>query len=138
MPLSLRRSLLVVAGAIAVCAFHACSAAEAPEAGATATSGLDAAAILIETSDMSVGITNNAGRPLEEIHVSIRMVGNSPPFTATIRRLENGEKRELPPGAFRSNDGTTFSPRIQRPRQVGVSAADIVGKKYEITKPWKR
>ena len=132
-----RRSLLAVTGLLsAVCAFAACSAAT--ETGAIATSGIDTAAIAIETSDLYVGIINNAGRPLEQVRVSIQVVGTSPPFTAIINRMENGEKRELAPASFRANDGTTFSPRLHRPRQVSVTAADIVGKKYELTKPWKR
>lgn len=131
-----RRSLLAVTGFMSVCAFAACSAAT--ETGAIATGGVDAAAIAVETSDLYVGIINNAGRPLEQVRVAIQIVGTSPPFTATINRMENGEKRELAPSSFRSNDGTTFSPRLHKARQVSVTAADIVGKKYEFTKPWKR
>lgn len=136
---SLRRSLLAVAGLIsAACFFAACSSTKQNEAGAIATSGVDAAAIGLETSDLYVGITNNAGRPLEQVRITIHVVGNSPPFTTTISRMETGEKRELSPANFRSNDGTTFSPRLHRAWQVSVSAADIVGKKYEVAKPWKR
>ena len=139
MTLFLRRSLLAVVGLISgASCFPACSTAKPPEAGATATSGVDAAAIGLETSDLYVQITNNAGRPLEQVRITIHVVGNSPPFTTTISRMENGEKRELSPASFRSNDGTTFSPRFHRARQVSVSAADIVGKKYEVAKPWKR
>lgn len=135
---SLRRSLLAVAGLVsAACLLPACSAAKPPE-GAIATSGVDAAAIAVETSDLYVVITNHVGRPLEQIRIAIQIVGNSPPFTTTIRRMENGEKRELSPSNFRSNDGTTFSPRLHRARQVSVSAADNVGKKYEVARPWKR
>ena len=92
MTLFLRRSLLAVVGLIsAASCFPACSTAKPPEAGATATSGVDAAAIGLETSDLYVQITNNAGRPLERVRITIHVVGNSPPFTTTISRMENGE-----------------------------------------------
>ena len=139
MILAFRRSLLTVACFIpAACVLTACSAAPPPETGPVATTGMDTAAIGVDISDLYVAITNNAGRPLEEVRVAIQIVGSSPPFTTTIRRMENGEKRELAPTSFRSNDGTTFSPRLYRARQVSVSAIDIVGKKYEVAKPWKR
>ena len=138
MTLPLRRSHLAVAGLIcATCCFLACSTGSSPEV-AIATSGTDAAAIGLETSDLYVAITNNAGRPLEQVRITVRVVGTGPPFVASINRMENGERREVSPNSFRSNDGTTFSPRLHRARQVSVSAADIVGKKYEIEKPWKR
>ena len=50
--------------------------------------------------------------------------------------MENGEKRELSLGQFRSHDGTTFSPRFLKAKQVTVTATDIVGKKHELTKAW--
>ena len=52
--------------------------------------------------------------------------------------MENGEKRDISLGQFRSNDGTTFNPRVLRARQVSLSATDIVGKKHELTKAWPR
>jgi hypothetical protein len=139
MLLAFRRSLLTVA--VLVCStgvFMACSAAKLPETGPVATSGADAAAIGVETSDLYVRITNNAGRPLEEVRVAIRVVGNAPPFMTTVRRMENGEKRDLSPNSFRSNDGTTFSPRLHRARQVSVNAVDVAGQKYEVAKAWTR
>jgi hypothetical protein len=52
--------------------------------------------------------------------------------------MENAEKRDISLGQFRSNDGTTFNPRVLKARQVTVTATDIVGKKHELTKPWAR
>ena len=138
MMFSLRRSLLAITGlTAAACCFTACSTTTS-EVGATATSGAGDAAIAVETSDLYVGVINTAGRPIERVRVAIQVVGTSPPFITTISRMESGERRELSPATFRANDGTTFSPRLHRARQVTVSAEDIVGKKYEVTKPWKR
>ena len=139
MTLSLRRSVTATAGLItATWLLSACTHTGTPEADALGTSGLEPAAIALDTSNQFVTITNNAGKPLEDVRIAIQPVGVAPPFTATVRRMENGEKRELSPGEFRSNDGTTFSPRIHRARQVTVTATDIVGKKHELTKPWGR
>jgi hypothetical protein len=91
----------------------------------------------LETSNQSVIVTNNAGKPIEDILISIQPVSVAPPFTLTVRRMENGEKRDIALGQFRSNDGTTFSPRLYKARQVTVTATDILGTKHEITKPWK-
>ena len=114
----------------------ACSNAATQNAGALGTSGVEPATIELETSNQFVTITNNAGKPLEDIRIAIQPVGSAPPFTTTVRRMENAEKREISLGQFRSNDGTTFSPRRLRARQVTVTANDIVGKKHERTKPW--
>jgi hypothetical protein len=138
MTLSLRRSLLATAGLIAASWLSACSDAAISDAGASGSSGEEPAAIGLETSNLFVEVSNNAGKPLVNIRLAIQPVGNAPPFTATVRRMENGEKREISLGDFRGNDGTNFSPRMFRARQMTVTATDVVGKKYERTVPWKR
>jgi predicted small secreted protein len=139
MTLSLRRLITATAALIAASwLLSACSNATTSEAGALATSGLEPATIALEASNQYVTITNNAGRPIEEVKIAIQPIGNAPPFTSTLRRMENGEKREISLSQFRSNDGTTFNPRVLRARQVTVTATDIVGKKHELTKPWPR
>jgi hypothetical protein len=138
MTLSRRRSVIVTVGLIAASwLLSACSNQSAPETRPLGTGGAEPAAIALETSNQSVTVTNNAGKPIEEVLIAIQPVGIAPPFTLTLRRMENAEKRDISVGQFRSNDGTTFSPRLYKPRQVTVTATDIVGKKHEITKPWK-
>ncbi len=138
MTLSLRRLVTITVGLIAAgWLLSACSNTTSTEAGALATTGVEPAAIALETSNSYVTITNNAGRPIEDVRLAIQPIGNSPPFTSTLRRMENGEKREISLSQFRSNDGTTFNPRVLRARQVTASATDIVGKKIELTKPWR-
>ena len=106
------------------------------EPGAVGSAGNSSAAIAVETSSLFVTVENRAGQPLEDVKITLK-----PPsgvlFTTSIWRLETGAKRDLPLSDFRSSDGTGFSLRLQRPKQVLVTAADLVGKKYEITVPWK-
>ena len=138
MNLSRRRSVIAAVASIAAsCLFCACSTQVAPEAGSLGTGGVEPAAIAVETSNQSVTVTNNAGKPIEDVLIAIQPVGIAPPFTLTLRRMENAEKRDISVVEFRSNDGTTFSPRLYKPRQVTVTATDIVGQKHEITKPWR-
>jgi hypothetical protein len=137
MKLSLSHSVTVVAIlAAASWLLSACSSASNPESGALGTSGVTSSAIEVETSNQSVIVTNNAGQPIEDVRVAIQPVGTAPPFTSTLRRLENGEKREISLAQFRANDGTVFNPRFARAKQVTVTAVDFVGKKHELTKPW--
>jgi hypothetical protein len=138
MSLSRRRSVIGTVGLIvASWLLSACSSQAAPEAQPRGTGGVEPAAIAVETSNQSVTVTNNAGKPIEDVLIAIQPVGIAPPFTLTVRRMENAEKRDISVVQFRSNDGTTFSPRLYKPRQVTVTATDIVGAKHEITKPWK-
>ena len=114
----------------------ACTVTTNPENGALGTSGAEPSVIALETSSQSITVTNNAGKPIEDVRVAIHPMGSAPPYTSILRRLENGEKRELSLAQFRSNDGTTFNSRFAKARQVTVTATDIVGKKHELTKAW--
>jgi hypothetical protein len=137
MTLSLTRSVTATAGLIAAgWLLSACSNGSTPEAGALGTAGAEPSVIAIETSNQSVTITNNAGKPIEDVRIAIQPIGNAPPFISMLRRMENAERREISLAQFRSNDGTTFSPRLIKARQVVVTATDIVGKKHELTKAW--
>ncbi len=113
MTLSRRRSVIATAGLIAASwLLSACSNQAAPETRPLGTGGIEPAAIGLETSNQSVTVTNNAGKPIVDVLISIQPVGFAPP-------------------------GTTFSPRFHKARQVTVTATDIVGTKHEITKPWR-
>jgi hypothetical protein len=137
MTLSLLRSVTAAAGLIAAgWLLSACSNTSTPEAGALGTGGAEPPAIALETSNQSVTVTNNAGKPIEDVRIAIQPFGTAPSFTSTLRRMENAEKREISLAQFRSNDGTTFSPRLTKARQVTVTATDIVGKKHEVTRAW--
>jgi hypothetical protein len=114
-----------------------CSNTVTSEAGSVSTSGNGPATIAIDTSSLFVTVVNNAGAPIEDVQVAIEAVGSPMKFTSSISRMENGEKRDISLAQFRGRDGTTFSPRIYKPRQVSVVAKDIVGKTHERTVPWR-
>ena len=137
MTLSLLRSVPATAGLLAAgWLLSACANTATSEAGALGTSGAEPSAITLQTSNQSVTVTNNAGKPIEDVLIAIQCVGTTPPFTSTLRRMENAETREISLSQFRSKDGTTFSPRFTKARQVTVTATDIVGKKHEVTRAW--
>ena len=134
---SLRRALVVVPFVVlSLIVATGCASKEVPE-GAVATSGGGPATIGIETSSMYVTVQNNAGAPLEDVQVAIMPVGGVLKFTSSLSRMENGEKRDIALGKFRGSDGTTFSPRIYKPKQVTVTAKDIVGKTHARSMAWR-
>jgi hypothetical protein len=138
MSVSLRRSLLALVVIAATSLLTACSDPTMSEAGAVGAATDTPGAIGLETSNLFLSVSNNAGQALVDVVVAIQPVGNAPPFTASVRRIENSETREISLANFRGNDGTNFSPRMFRAREVTVTATDIVGKKYQLTKPWGR
>ena len=132
------RSALAAVGGILVLGWmvSACSG-PAGETGAVGTSGEGGTAIAIQSSSLYVTVENRAGVPLLDLRVAINPVGGATTFTKMIGRLEAGEKRDLALGEFSGRDGTPFSLRVVRPKNVVVTAADFVGKKYEVTAPWR-
>jgi len=72
MTLSLRRSVTATAGLIAAgWLLSACSNASTQEPGATGTGGSQDSEIAVEASNQSVVITNNAGKPIEDVRIAI-------------------------------------------------------------------
>jgi len=139
MSVSPRRGLLVTlvvlaAGAGAI----ACSDAitRQSETGAVGSSGTAAAAIGVVTSASFLTVENRAGLPLVDVEISLKAT-NGLSFSKSISRLETSAKRDLSLAELRSNDGTTFNTRFQKPKEVVVKATDLVGKKYDVTVPWK-
>jgi hypothetical protein len=100
-------------------------------------SGQSESGIVIQTSSMFVTVDNRAGQPLVDVKIALKPASGTL-FTNYIPRLESGAKKDLALSDFRSIDGTGYSLRLQRPRQVIVTASDLVGKKYETTVPWSQ
>ena len=106
------------------------------EKGAVGSSGTSPAAIAVQTSSSYLTVENRAGLPLLDVSVALRSV-NGVSFTKSISRLESAAKLDLSLGELRSNDGTSYSPQFARPKDVRITATDLVGKKYDVTVPWK-
>jgi hypothetical protein len=135
---SWRRPLVtLVAFAIGALA-TACSDAltRQSETGAVGSTGTAAAAIGINTTASYVTLENRAGLPLLDLNVTVKAT-NGISFSKSISRLEASAKQDLSLTEFRGNDGTTFSPMFHKPKEVVVTATDLVGKKYDVTVPWK-
>jgi hypothetical protein len=133
-----RRALFtLVALAVGWLAMGCSDARTGQREGATGTTGQVPAAIAVETSSLFVTVENRANAPLLDVTVALKPASGTL-FSTSISRLEGGEKRDLSLSDFRSPDGTTFNLRMMRPRQVLVTASDLVGKKYDMTVPWKQ
>ena len=132
-----RRPLVPVAVLVAGWLAAGCSATTSVqrESGAIGSSGASQAGIGIEKTSSYVTIENRAGLPLLDVRITLK-AANGLSFSGVITRLETGAKRDVSFADLRSNDGTSFSPRWQKPREIVVKAADMVAKKYEVTVPW--
>jgi len=120
------------------CLAAACSVTNSAqrESGTVGSSGASPAAIAVVTTPSFLTIENRAGLPLVDIKIDLQSASGMS-FSTSVSRLETGAKRDLPLSDLRASDGTSFSPRWQRPKQVVLTATDFVGKKYELTTPWK-
>jgi hypothetical protein len=130
-----RRALVPCVGVITFTAFlAACSGSSAT--GAVGTSGQGATFLGVDTaSPPIVTVENLTDAPLVDINVALK--SGILVFSDSISRLEPKEKRQLRHGDFASRDGTPFSLRVARPRDVIVTAKDLGGKQMEATLPWK-
>ena len=102
--------------------------------GGVSASGTDQ--IGIEVSSLMVTLENKSGFGLRSVEAVIEPAGlQKTGYTASIGRLENGQKRQISLNEFRTQDGTPFTQRI-RASAVRVTADDINGKEYEAVVPW--
>jgi hypothetical protein len=133
-----RHPLITAVALVVGCLAVACSATPKGQSaeGAVGSTGNSPAVIAVQTSSLFVTVENHGDQPLVVVKIALK-----PPsgvvFSTSIWRLEPGAKRNMSLSDFRSNDGTGFSLRLQRPKQVLVTATDLMGKKYEVTVPWK-
>jgi hypothetical protein len=130
-----RRALVPCVGVITLTAvLAACSGSSAT--GAVGTSGQGAAFLSVDTaSPPIVTVENLTDAPLVDINVGLK--SGILVFSDSISRLEPKEKRQIRHGDFASRDGTPFSLRVARPREVILTAKDLSGKRMETTVPWK-
>ena len=106
--------------------------------GAVGTSGNTSTSIAVRVSSQFVSVENRAAQPLLDVNVAIQPMGRGVPFTATIPRMEPGERRDLTLGTFVAGEDTRFTPFTPLPKEVVVTAVDVAGKRHEVTAPWAR
>ena len=73
-------------------------------------------------------VENRAGGPLLDVRLAIRPIGGVTEYDKLISRLEGGESRSVSLGEFNGRDGTPFSLRFVRPKDVRITATDLVEK----------
>jgi hypothetical protein len=94
--------------------------------------------IQVTITPFEVVVANTAGRALFDVKVEIMPVGPATHFTATLPRMDNGEKRNLSHTVFSDRDGVPFSPRNVKVSGVMVTAKDMDGKELKVEFPWKQ
>jgi hypothetical protein len=116
--------------------FAAACSAGARESGGTGTSG-QVAFLAIEPSSMFMTLESRATQPLLDVRIAIRPIGRATEYTKLVSRLESGEKRTLSLGEFSGRDGTPFSLRVVRPKDIAVTAVTLTNEKMTMTVPWR-
>jgi hypothetical protein len=92
--------------------------------------------LLVSITPSTVTLQNRTGLPLTDVNIVVVPYGPVE-FTKSFSRFETSEQREVPISEFRSSDGAALNLRFIKPRNVRVSAKDVVGKSYNIDVPWK-
>ena len=134
-----RRTLVLIAGVLVLgWIVSSCSSGSSEDA-ALGTAGRAPAFVDVQMSTFDVTVENRAGEPVIDMLVSIKPVGGFTLYTTRVPRLGSGEKRVLSVNEFTSRDGTPFSLRVVRPKEITVTAVDLSGgKKFAMTTPWKQ
>ena len=94
--------------------------------------------IQITLTPFEVVVANTAGRALFDVKIEIMPTGPASHYTATLPRMDNGEKRNLSHPVLTDRDGVPFSLRNVKVGGVVVTAKDIDGKAYRVEVPWKQ
>jgi hypothetical protein len=94
--------------------------------------------LAIEPSSIMMTVENKVAEPLVDVRIAIRPIGNYTEFTKLLSRLESGEKRNVSLGEFNGRDGTPFSLRVVRPKEIAVTATGISNEKFSMTIPWSQ
>jgi len=122
---------------LAACLAAACSSSSTSAAGAVGTSGESGPFMGVELSSIVMVVENRVAQPLLDVRIAIKPVGGATEFTKLVSRMEGGEKRTISLGDFFGRDGTPFSLRVVRPKEVNITAVNLTGQKYAMTTPWK-
>jgi hypothetical protein len=125
----------LIVGVVALASIlSACSSGTA--SGAIGTSGQTDAFLAIDTtSGPFVVVENLTSQPLIDINIALK--SGILVFSDTIGRLEAKEKRQIRHSDFSSRDGTSFSLRIAKPRDITITAKNPDGKQLQSTARWQ-
>jgi hypothetical protein len=129
---SVRTSALEGSIALLCCLLPACSNGTVDQAIGTAQENQQ---IVISTSASSITIENQVGRPLLDVRVTVPANRAEGPFFALVPTVDAGERREIPLGQFRTEDGTLLGGGSSGPADVRVTARDTLGNSYDVTRP---
>jgi hypothetical protein len=92
----------------------------------------------IEPSSIVMTMENREQQPLLDVRIAIRPVGGQTEYVKLVSRLESGEKRTVSLGEFNGRDGTPFSLRVVRPKEIAVTATGLTNEKFSMTVPWSQ
>jgi len=90
----------------------------------------------IEPSSIVMTMENREQQPLLDVRIAIRPVGGQTEYIKLVSRLESGEKRTVSIGEFNGRDGTPFSLRVVKPKEIAVTATGLSNEKFAMTVPW--
>ena len=94
--------------------------------------------VTIEPSSIVMTVENREQQPLLDVRIAIRPIGGQTEYTKLLSRLESGEKRTLSLGEFNGRDGTPFSLRVVKPKEIAVTATGLTNEKFSMTVPWSQ
>ena len=140
MAYTIRRALFLFPVVLVLgCITPGCLGAPSEESGAISTSGqAEPAAIAVQVTSpfLTVEVENCTGRPLVDMNVTLN--AGRLTYSAVVPRMETSAKRVLMPNEFRgSRDSAVFNPNVVSPKEILITASDL-GKKYQVTAPWKQ
>ena len=90
----------------------------------------------IQATQLHIRVSNESGRALLDVRVSVIPIGRATIFSTTYGRLEPGQQRNFSYADLRGDEGTPFSLRVHRPQTIRVTAIDSTRDSYEIELPW--
>ena len=93
--------------------------------------------VTIQTSQLFLTIKNVSGQALNDITIGIKPTGVRPAYQTSLRRLANGEDRDVPLTEFRGVDRDALNIHNIKVRSVNVVATDLNGTRYEVELPWE-
>jgi hypothetical protein len=93
--------------------------------------------IQITIGRFDVSVKNLTGQALFNVKVAIQKTGNPAVYSRQLPRLENAEVATCDFNSLKTENGSSFSPRVVKASFVVVTAKDINGTALTAQIPWK-